>query len=175
MKSMRNSLIACFILVLLVSACGGKGGGGASPDATPTSDTYLSHRGEVMPLRSALGGVEFRAFIPAREIVETAVLPAYNGGDDTRQNRGIGFEYVSKRQAYVLKQWPGSGMPGPRNVATIDNCQITSYDIDGGAAGHQGALWSNGRVVFNLVAVGSANDRDTFEEARRLVRLGACR
>lgn len=172
---MRKPFIACFILVLLVTACGGKGGGGAEPDATPTSDTYLSHRGEVMPLRSALGGVAFRAFIPAREIVETAVLPAYNGGDDIRQNRGIGFEYVSKRQAYVLKEWPGSGLPGPRIVATIDNCQITSYDINGGATGHQGALWSNGGIAFNLVAVGSANDRDTFEEARRLVRLGACR
>jgi len=172
---MRSSLIACLILVLVVSACSGKGGGGASPDATPTSDTYLSHRGEVMPLRSALEGIDFRPFIPAREIVETAVIPAYNGGDDTRQNRGIGFEYVSKREAYVLRQWPGNGLPGPRNVATIDNCQITSYDIDGGAAGKQGALWSNGRVAFNLIAAGSATDRDTFEEARRLVRLGACR
>jgi len=173
---MRTSLIACIILVLMVSACGGKkGGGDASPDATPTSDTYLSHRGEVMPLRTALAGVAFRPFIPAREIVETAVLPAYNGGDDTRQNRGIGFEYISKREAYVLKQWPGSGLPGPRNVATIDNCEITSYDIDGGAAGKQGALWSNGRVAYNLVAVGNATDRDTFEEAKRLVRLGACR
>ena len=172
---MRSSLVACFILVLMVSACGGKGGGGASPDATPTSDTYLSHRGEVMPLRSALGGVAFRPFIPAREIIETAVLPAYNGGDDTRANRGIGFEYTSKREAYVLKEWPGSGLPGPRNVATIDNCQITSYDISGGSTGKQGALWSNGRVVSNLVAVGNASDRETFEEARRLVRLGACR
>lgn len=172
---MRTSLIACFILVLMVTACGGKKGGDASPEATPTSDTYLSHRGEVMPLRSALGGVAFRPFIPAREIVETALLPPYNGGDDNRFNRGIGFEYVSKHQAYALRQWPGSGLPGPRNVATVDNCQITSYDIDGGAAGKQGALWSSGRVAFNLVPVGSASDRETFEEARRLVRLGACR
>jgi hypothetical protein len=173
---MRTSLIACFILVLMVSACGGKkGGDSSSPEATPTSDTYLSHRGEVMPLRSALGGVAFRAFIPAREIVETALLPPYNGGDDNRQNRGIGFEYISKREAYALRQWPGSGLPGPRTVGTIDNCQITSYDINGGAAGKQGALWSNGRVAFNLVPVGNASDRDTFEEARRLVRLGACR
>jgi hypothetical protein len=172
---MRSSLIACFILVLLVSACGGKGGGGADPDATPTSDTYLGHHGEVMPLRSALAGVAFRPFIPAREIVETAVLPAYNGGDDTRQNRGIGFEYISKREAYVLKQWPGSGLPGPHTVATVDGCQITSYDINGGAAGKQGALWSSGRIATNLIAAGNASDRDTFEEARRLVRLGACR
>jgi hypothetical protein len=172
---MRTSLIACFILVLLVSACGGKGGGGADPDATPTSDTYLGHHGEVMPLRSALAGVAFRPFIPAREIVETAVLPAYNGGDDTRQNRGIGFEYISKREAYVLKQWPGSGLPGPRTVATIDGCTITSYEINGGAAGKQGALWSSGRIAANLLAAGNASDRETFEEARRLVRLGACR
>jgi hypothetical protein len=172
---MRSSLIACFILVLLVSACGGKGGGGADPDATPTSDTYLGHHGEVMPLRSALAGVAFRPFIPAREIVETAVLPAYNGGDDTRQNRGIGFEYISKREAYVLKQWPGSGLPGPRTVATIDGCTITSYEINGGAAGKQGALWSSGRIAANLLAAGNASDRETFEEARRLVRLGACR
>jgi hypothetical protein len=173
--SMRSSLIACFILVLLVSACGGKGGGSGEPDATPTSDTYLGHHGEVMPLRSALAGVAFRPFIPAREIVETAVLPAYNGGDDTRFNRGIGFEYISKREAYVLKQWPGSGLPGPRTVATIDGCQITSYDMNGGALGKQGALWSSGRVASNLVPAGNASDRETIEEARRLVRLGACR
>ncbi|MGH7716530.1 MAG: hypothetical protein ACREML_11100 [Vulcanimicrobiaceae bacterium] len=168
-------MIACFILVLLVSACGGKGRGNADPDATPTSDTYLGHHGEVMPLRRALAGVAFRPFLPAREIVETAVLPPYNGGDDTRINRGIGFEYISKREAFVLKQWPGSGLPGPHNVGTISGCQITAYDMNGGAAGKQGALWSNGRIASNLIPAGNASDRETFDEARRLVQRGACR
>ena len=169
---MRRLLIVC--LVLLFPACGG-GKGGPSPDATPTENSYLSHHGQVMPLRSALGGIAFRPFVPARAIVETALLPAYNGGPDERRNRGIGFEYISARQAFVLSQWPGAGMPGPRDLGTIDGCQVTAYDIAGGEGGRQGALWSNGRVVSNLVAAGNASNRATFDEARRLVRLGACR
>jgi hypothetical protein len=165
--------VAC--LLLLLAGCGGKGGGDASPDATPTDESYFSHRGEVMPLRSALAGVAFRPFIPAREIVETALLPAYNGGDDIRENRGIGFEYLSKREAFVLNQWPGAGQAGPRNLGTIDGCALSAYDIAGGTTGKQGVLWSNGRIVSNLVAAGNASDRETFEEARRLVRRGACR
>jgi hypothetical protein len=168
---MRRLLIAC--LVLLLPACGGKGS--PTPDATPTENSYLSHRGEVLPLRSALGQIAFRPFVPAREIVETALLPAYNGGADERQNRGIGFEYISKREAFVLSQWPGSGMPGPRNLGTIEGCLVTGYDIAGGVGGKQGALWSNGRIVSDLVAAGNATNRETFEEARRLVRRGACR
>lgn len=169
---MRRLLIAC--LVLLLPACGG-GKHSPSPDATPTENSYLSHRGQVEALRSALGGVAFKPFIPAREIVETALLPAYNGGADVRANRGIGFEYISKREAFVLSQWPGAGMPGPHDLGTIDGCQLTAYDIAGGEGGKQGALWSSGRVVSDLVAAGNATNRETFEEARRLIRRGACR
>ena len=129
-----------------------------------------------MPLRSALGEIAFRPFIPAREIVETALLPAYNGGEDVRKNRGIGMEYISpRREAFVLSQWPGAGLPGPRDLGTVNDCSLTAYDIAGGDAGKQGALWSNGRVASDLVAAGNASDRDTFDEARRLIRMGACR
>lgn len=170
---MRWLSIACLILLFPAFGCGGKGG--PSPDATPTENSYLSHHGEVMPLRSALGGIAFRPFIPAREIVETALLPPYNGGADERENRGIGFEYISKREAFVFSQWPGSGQPGPRDLGTIDGCQITGYDIAGGMTGKEGALWSNGRIESDLVPAGNASNREVFEEARRLVRLGACR
>src|SRR5579872_1316604 len=105
-----------FILVLLALVLPACGGGKAEPKPTPTEDTYLSHRGQVMPLRTALRSVAFQPFIPAREIVETALLPPYNGGDDVRKNRGIAFEYISSRQAYVLSQWPGPGLPGHHDL-----------------------------------------------------------
>jgi hypothetical protein len=165
---MRRLLIVC--LVLLLPACEGK------PAPEPTPNTYLYHRGQIMPLRSALGEIAFRPFIPAREIVETALLPAYNGGDDVRGNRGIGMEYISpQREAFVLSQWPGSEIPGPRSLGTINGCELTGYDIAGGQTGKQGALWSSRGIVRNLVAAGNASDHDTFDEARRLIRMGACR
>lgn len=169
---MRRLLIACFLLLL--PACGGSKGE-PSPDATPTESDFFQHRGQVTPLHQAIAGVAFRPFIPSRIIVETALLPPYNGGDDTRQNRGIAFEYESHNQAFVLSQWPGGAMPGPRTIGTVNGCTITAYDMNGGAEGKQGALWSNGRIVLNLVAAGNASNHAVFEEARRLVRIGACR
>jgi len=169
---MRRLLIAC--LLLLLPACGG-GKGEPGPDATPTESDFFQHKGQVTPLHEAIGGVAFRPFIPSRIVIETALLPPYNGGDDTRQNRGIAFEYESHNQAYVLSQWPGGAMPGPRTIGTINDCVITGYDINGGVGGKQGALWSNGRIVSNLVAAGNASNRAVFNEARRLVRMGACR
>jgi hypothetical protein len=163
---------ACLLLALLaaaLSACGG----GRAPQPAPTENSYLSHRGKVMPLRTALRSVDFRPFIPAREIVETALLPPYNGGDDVRKNRGIGFEYISQRQAFVLSQWPGPGLPGPQDLGTIDGCALSAYSIAGGTTGKSGALWTNGRIASNLVPAGNATDHDTFEEARRLIRGGA--
>jgi hypothetical protein len=169
---MRWLLLACCFLLL--PACGGGKGGEAHPDATPTG-TYLSHAGKVMPLHEAIGGVVFRPFIPAHYIIETALLPPENGGDDTRANRGIGFDYLSHNEAFVLKQWPGRLIPGPRMIATINGCDITGYDIDGGKEGKQGALWSDGLIVFNLVPAGNASNDAVFAEAKRLVRIGACR
>ena len=168
---MRWLLLACLLLSL--PACGG-GKGEANPEPTDTR-SYLTHAGKVMPLHEAIGGVAFRPFIPAHYIIETALLPPYNGGDDTRANRGIGFEYMSHNAAFVLKQWPGRGMPGPRRIATIKDCEITAYHINGGAEGKQGTLWSNGLIAFNLVPSGNASDNAVFAEAKRLVRIGACR
>jgi hypothetical protein len=170
----RSRLAVLAGLLLALPACGG-GGDKAAADATPTPEAGLTRLGEVTPLRTALAGIAFRPFIPARQIVETALIPAYNGGEDTRENRGIAFEYVSFHQSYILSEWPGKGKAGPRHVATEQGCEITSYDIGGGTAGRQGALWSNGRIAAKLIPSGNASDRATFAEARRLVRLGACR
>lgn len=167
---MRWLLLACFLLLLL-PACGG---GQPEPEPTDTR-SYLTHHGTVMPLHQAIAGVAFRPFIPAHYIVETALLPPYNGGDDTRVNRGIGFEYMSHNEAFVLKQWPGRNLPGPRKVATIKGCEITGYDIAGGAEGKQGALWGNGSIASNLVPTGNTPNKSVYAEAKRLVQIGACR
>jgi hypothetical protein len=128
-----------------------------------------------MPLRSALEGIAFRPFLPSRQIVEAALIAPYNGGDDTKANRGIGLEYVSNHQSFVLQQWPGGGKPGPVSLGSERGCDLTAYTLRGGETGQQGVLWSNGRVVSNLLPSGKATDKATFAEARRLVRLGACR
>jgi hypothetical protein len=162
--------MACCLLLL--TACSGKGD--ANPEPTPTEDIF-KHRGTVTPLHEAIAGVAFRPFIPSRVIVETALLPPYNGGDDVRRNRGIGFEYESKHQTYMLSEWPGAGKPGPRNLGSVNGCELTAYDQNGGAEGKKGVLWSNGRIVSNLISAGDATNKQTFDEARRLVRIGACR
>jgi len=169
---MRWLVLACGLLLL--TSCGG---GKAEPEATPTPDpdAYLAQKGIITPLHQAIAGVAFRPFIPSRYIVETALLPPYNGGADTRQNDGIGFEYVYHNYAFALSQWPGAGMPGPRHIATINDCDISAYDINGGVGGKQGALWTNGRIEYNLVAAATAPNKAVFAEAKRLVHMGACR
>lgn len=171
---MRRLLIAGSLL-LLVACGGGKQEASTEPSPTPDPMAYLSHRGQIMPLHQAIGGVAFRPFIPSRVILVTALLPPYNGGDDTRANRGIAFEYMSHHQPYVLSEWPGAAMPGPRSLGTVNDCDLTGYDVNGGKEGKQGVLWSNGLTVSNLVAAGDATNRATFDEARRLARMGACR
>ncbi|MGH7661342.1 MAG: hypothetical protein ACRENA_10570 [Vulcanimicrobiaceae bacterium] len=169
---MRWLFFACCLLLLLPACSGGKGD--ADPEPTDTR-SILMHAGKVMPLHEAIAGVVFRPFIPAHYIVETALLPPYNGGDDTRANRGIGFQYMSRNQAFVLKEWPGRGMPGSRRIGTVNGCDITAYDMNGGAEGKQGALWSDGLIASNLVPAGNSTNKAVFAEAKRLVRIGACR
>lgn len=171
MLSVRLGLAAA-LLVLAVAACGG--GKPAAPAATPTPESFLSHRGTIMPVRSALKEIAFKPFFPSRQIVETALLPAYNGGDDIKRNRGIGFEYVSTHESYVLSQWPGKPKSGPVSLPSEQGCGLSGYAI-GANKGHLGVLWSNGTIVSDLQPSGNATTKATVAEARRLVRRGACR
>ncbi|MBV8353694.1 MAG: hypothetical protein JO101_00105 [Candidatus Eremiobacteraeota bacterium] len=128
-----------------------------------------------MPLREALDGVRFRPFIPSRQIVETALIPAYNG-DDIPEDRGIAFEYVSNRQSFVLSQWPhhGSVISGTRRLGTDHGCPLSAYPI-GLKPGHEGVIWNNAVVIASLQPSGDASTKATVDEAHRLVALGACR
>ena len=170
MISLRLGLVAW--LVLAVSACGG--GKPAEPAPTPTPESFFSHRGTVMPLKSALKEIGFKPFFPSRQIVETALLPAYNNGDDIKRNRGIGFEYVSSHESYALSQWPGKPKTGPVSLPSEQGCGLSAYTI-GTNKGHLGVLWSNGTIVSNLQPTGNATSKATVAEARRLARRGACR
>lgn len=169
MTSLRLGLIAW--LLLAVSACGG---GKAEPAATPVPESFLSHRGTVMPLRSAVKEIAFKPFYPSGQIAETALLPPYNSGDDIKGNRGIGFEYVSGHESYVLSQWPGNLKPGPVSLPSEHGCDLSAYPI-GAKKGHQGVLWARGPIVSNLQPSGNASSKATIAEARRLARRGACR
>jgi hypothetical protein len=158
------------------------------PEAPPT---FLSQKGTVMPLRSALSEISFKPFIPSHRIVETALIAPYNGGDDNRKNRGIAFEYVSGHESYVIQEWPGNGRGGPISLPPEGKCALSAYHLgrrpppppeEGQTPAptlppqtQEGVLWSARGIVFNLLPSGNAQPPATIAEARRLIRVGACR
>jgi predicted small lipoprotein YifL len=139
------------------------------PVATP-KPTLVAMRGIAMPLHTARAGVSFRPFVPARELVDVALLAPY-AGNDTRANRGIGFEYESGGRLFVLSQWPAHGTPpaGGTPLRPEAECSLTRYKPDG-------IIWTTKRdIVATLQTDGKSSPSAVETEARRLVRRGACR
>ena len=157
-----SALCACGIAGLFKTA--------PPPVATP-KPTLVAMRGIAMPLHTARAGVSFRPFVPARELVDVALLAPY-AGNDTRANRGIGFEYESGGRLFVLSQWPAHGTPpaGGHPAPSRSRMQLDPrYKPDG-------IIWTTKRdIVATLQTDGKSSPSAVETEARRLVRRGACR
>jgi hypothetical protein len=172
------SLLALAALVAALTACGKSGGDAATaspPPATP-SPYLLGRRGVDTPEQDALLGIAFKPFVPTHRYVLTALLAPYHGSD-TRENRGIGYEYREGGRLYVLSQWPANG----RSAALFPNLKIsepncTDVHAFPGGAQSRGIVWSTPRgTVVALQSDGSSTALQLQAEWHRLVRRGACR
>jgi len=148
----------------------------ASPPPTP-SPYLVGRRGVITPEADALSGIGFRPFVPSRHPAAIALLAPFKG-DDTVQNRGIGYEYASDHgRMYVLSQWPSNGgsISGfPALAITEPGCaDIRSFP---GTQKSRGIVWTTPRgLVFTLQPDGRSDPRTLQAEWRRLARRGACR
>ena len=140
-----------------------------APKATPPP-MLIDDRGTSMPLEQAITHVVFRPFIPAEQILGYAVLPPL-GDLDTDAHRGLGIEYVSNNRAMLLSQWPKQDfvIAFARSMGEIGPCTLGHYKVDG-------AAWlTSSNVVMTLQPDGSVSPTVVDDEARRLMRAGACR
>ncbi len=163
-RFMRRFAIALLMLVPL-AACARK----AEPVSTPPP-LLIDQRGTTMPLTEAITHVAFKPFIPAQQVLAYAVLPPL-GDVDTDAHRGLGIEYVVNGESMLLSQWPKQDftIAFGRDVADIAPCTIAHYKNDGVA-------WLTPHdVVATLQPDGNVAPSTVDNEARRLMRAGACR
>jgi hypothetical protein len=140
-----------------------------APAATPPP-MLIDQRGTTMPLEQAIGHVVFRPFVPSSQILAYAVLPPL-GDLDTDAHRGLGIEYVSNNRAMLLSQWPKQDfmIAFARAHGPLAPCTLAHYKADG-------AAWLTSKnVVMTLQPDGSVAPAVVDDEARRLMRAGACR
>jgi hypothetical protein len=140
-----------------------------APAVTPPP-MLIDGRGTTMPLEQAVSHIVFRPYIPTSQVLAYAVLPPL-GDLDTDAHRGIGIEYVNNGRAMLLSQWPKQDfmIAFARSVGPIAPCTLAHYKADG-------AAWlTNANVVMTLQPDGSVAPSVVDDEARRLMRAGACR
>jgi hypothetical protein len=140
-----------------------------APKATPPP-MLIDQRGTTMPLEKAVTHIAFRPFVPSQQVLAYAVLPPL-GDLDTDAHRGLGIEYVSSGRAMLLSQWPKQDfmIAFARSVGPLAPCTLAHYKADG-------AAWITAHnVVMTLQPDGSVSPAVIDDEARRLMRAGACR
>ncbi len=122
-------------------------------------------------------GIAFQPFAPPRHIVAAALLPPFHG-DDVRENRGIGLEYIDANlRRYALSQWPANGgkldryMPLPEHE---QGCASARTFVRGEPP--NGIAWATPNGIIMTLQADGANDAQTLQaEWKKLVRRGACR
>ena len=93
-----------FLAAVLVLACSGCAAKAAAPQATP-EPSLIATRGKSFPLSEARRKIAFRPYMPSRDYIDVAMLPAFFGGDDPK-NWGLGLEYSVNGKRFALSQWP---------------------------------------------------------------------
>ena len=174
-----RSLATVIVVALLVAAAGPLGAEGV-PGFT-TKGTLLEQRGLPMSEQDAVERVTFRPFLPTPSYSEVGLLPAFHGDDkDNPENRGIGFEYTSAGQAYLLREWPlaGGSLDKYATVPALAGCQTGHFTT--GTPQHPRELaWTSQNLVFALqVDIPWAtlpNEKALHAEWVRLIKRGACR
>jgi hypothetical protein len=137
--------------LLLIAACAHHAD---APKATPPP-MLIDERGVTMPPSGVLA---------------YAVLPPL-GDVDNDAHRGLGIEYVTNDRAMLISQWPRQNftIAFARGKGAIAPCTLAHYKADG-------AAWVTPHdVVVTLQPDGSVAPSVVDDEARRLMRAGACR
>ena len=123
-----------------------------------------------MRLEDAVRRIGFRAFVPSAQLAAIAVIPPL-GGDDTRQDRGIAFEYDAEGDALLLSQWPEQHFQivVGKNDLTRLTCAPVPFKADG-------FIWTtHSALVMTLQPDGKVAPTRVAREARRLIASGACK
>jgi hypothetical protein len=166
---MRPNLrsIAILVVAFALAACGHHADATAKASAPPL---LIDSKGFTMPLSQVVTKINYRPYVPPRQILAFAVIPPL-GGDDTPENRGVAIEYPSHGIAWLLSQWPKQQFAiafGSTNLS-VKPCAVAHYDTS--ALG-----WSSARgFVMTLQADGPAKPADVDAEAKNLIAAGACR
>ena len=147
----------------------------AAPAPRPTS--IIERMGVAMAFPAARHAIAFGPFTPPRHIVGVALLPPFHG-EDTRANRGIGFEYADLAgRLYALAEWPANGgtlAHFPSLGAQEPECPDARTFSRGTRP--NGIVWSTTRGLIMTLQADGANDARTLElEWRKLIRRGVCR
>lgn len=149
---------------------------GTQPPATPPA-SIVARMGVEMSEPAARHEIAFRPFSPPRRIVAVALLPPFHG-DDTRANRGIGFEYADANgRRYALAQWPANGGSITRfePLAQPESGCADARTFSRGTTPN-GIVWSTTRGLIMTLQADGTNDARTLEiEWKKLIRRGVCR
>ena len=141
----------------------------------------IEQRGLPMSAQEAMERITFRPFVPSPSYAEVALLPALHGDDkDNPENRGIGYEYISAGQIYILREWPLAGATFDRYGTLPAQGTCTTGRFTEGTAQHIRALaWTTPTLAFALqpdIPQGkNPNWPALKKEWARLVTRGACR
>ena len=160
-------------IALLLSLIGATTAAATALETPPP--TLIAVRGVEMPENQVLRQIGFRPFVPARQLIDAALLPPYHG-DDIAANRGIGYEYEHAGRTYALFQWPANGGTLSTWAATnkIDRC--TDLHLMGNLDNPYAMAWITPHGQVMMVEIdGKTEPRALRGEATRLIRRGACR
>jgi len=151
------------------------------PGFTATDKPLIEQRGLPMSAQDAMERITFHPFVPSPNYAEVALLPALHGDDkENPQNRGIGYEYSSGGQIYILREWPLAGASFDRYPSIPAEGTCTTGHFTEGTPQHMRALaWTTPTLAFalqpDIPQGGNPNLKLFRKEWGRLVKLGACR
>jgi hypothetical protein len=177
MRFLRSAAIIAALLALSAGPLSAEG----IPGFTATDKPLIEQRGLPMSEQEAMERITFHPFVPTPNYAEVALLPALHGDDkDNPQNRGIGYEYSSGGQIYILREWPLAGASFDRYPTVPNEGTCTTGHFTEGTPQHIRALaWSTSTLGFalqpDIPQGGNPNLKALRKEWGRLVAHGACR
>jgi hypothetical protein len=177
MRFLRSTAIVAALLALSAAPVRSEG----VPGFSATDKPLIEQRGLPMSAQEAQERISFHPFVPTPNYDEVALLPSLHGDDkENPQNRGIGYEYGSAGQIYILREWPLAGASFDRypSIAPVGTC--TTGRLTEGTPQHIRAIaWTTPTLGFALqpdIPQGGNPDLKALrKEWARLVAKGACR
>ncbi len=177
MRIMRSGAVMAALLALTSAPVFAEG----VPGFTPTDKPMIEQRGLPMSAQEAMERITFHPFVPTPNYDEVALLPALHGDDkDNPENRGIGYEYSSGGQIYILREWPLAGASFDKypTVPAEGTC-TTGHYTEGNPRHIRALAWTTPTLGFalqpDIPQGGNPNLKALRAEWGRLVKRGACR